>query len=462
MRRLLRFWSIVGIGWVAAWVALGSYERLFSNGDGFLAGININVLFQYISWFLLLILFLFIGIKSKHNLAINLSLSISSLVFFLLVGELLCFFLLKFNMVNAPKPLHTRLCMFEGWSSPERAYWGDYNNDFGSWRLPNDKKEILFCHGDTVKMKTNSFGMRDSERSLMNENPKKKRVVMMGDSFLEGYMVNDTSRCSNLLEKQTGVEHLNFGIKGTSVISYYLKYKHLAKRFEHDVVMVSLLIANDFEDFDATKKTGLLKYPIYRPYWDFSTSSPSLKYSLANISQSLLANDNYKNPIRTYYTVDSLYHSLSFKEKIGAEIDLNSYLFNCIMGLATQFAVPKTPTNSFAKEAYSKRWGVFAHSLEQLALEAKGKKVIVYTVPIANDLRAYQKAKKDDVSPQIEAICRKYNITYINTLPYFYKAGEETWDKLYEPCDGHWTPEGEKFLATILLNNLAYCKAVGI
>lgn len=462
MIRLLKFWLAVGIGWAGIWLGVSGYENYIKNGDGFLGAININVLFRYVGWLLAILMLLSFGIKSKVNWLLNLSLSAMSLLFFLFIGELLCLILIRFSLIEVAKPFHSRLLLFEGWTSPKRPFWGDYSREFGSWRLPNDSLVIVPCHGDTITMRTNRFGMRDRERTL--ENTKfQKRVLMMGDSFAEGYIVNDSSRHSNLLEKETQIEHLNFGMKGTSVINYYLTYKHLAKKFEHDVLTVCILPANDFEDYTLEEKAGLLKYPIYRPYWEGTFPNVSVKYSLADISQSPATLQNHNNPVHTYYTVDSIYHTLPLNQQIGSEITLNSYLYNCVFGLASKFAnQKKLPTNSFAKESFEKRWDAFAYSLEQLAKEAKGKEVIFYAVPIVNDLKAYHQSKVDDLSPRIAALCRKYNITYISLLPEFYAAGPNNWDKLYEPCDGHWTPAGERLMTDALLKNPAYRKAIGL
>jgi len=462
MIRLLKFWLLVGIGWAGIWMGVSSYENYFKNGDGFFGAININILFKYIGWFLGVLLLLTFGLKSKVNWLLNLTISVTSFFFFLLVSELICLILIRFNLVEVAKPFHSRLLLFEGWTSPKRPFWGDYSREFGSWSLPNDSLVIVPCHGDTLNMRTNSFGMRDKERTP-TKTKQQKRVLMMGDSFVEGNIVNDTSRHSDLLEKKTQIEHLNFGTKGTSAINYYLTYKHLAKKFEHDVVMVCLLPANDFEDYTPDVKAGLLKYPIYRPYWEGTFPDVLVKYSLADISQSLATFQNHNNPIRTYYTVDSIYRTLPLKQQIWSEITLNSYLYNCVFSLASKFANQKRmPINSFGKELFEKRWDAFAYSLEQLAKEAKGKDVIFYAVPIVSDLKVYHQSKVDDLSPRIASLCRKYNITYINLLPAFYAAGPSNWDKLYEPCDGHWTPAGERLTAAALMKHPAYRKAIGL
>lgn len=102
-------------------------------------------------------------------------------------------------------------------------------------------------------------------------------------------------------------EHLNFGINGTSLINYYLLHKHLAKRFEHDVVIIGFLPANDFEDYSDGDEAGLVQFPIYRPYWKSANSGYDLKYSLASINQACGSLAIYNKPKAIFNTKDSVY-----------------------------------------------------------------------------------------------------------------------------------------------------------
>jgi lysophospholipase L1-like esterase len=460
MKKLVTFWLAVGIGVVLTWLLLKSIDFFFTNGDGLLAGININVLYQYSSIFLFLVALCTMGFKSRFNSISNTSVSLLSLILFWLLGETCCFFLIRYQVVNAPRPLHSRIQLSDEWVSHQQPFWGDYNQSFGRWRRPSDSLIMTPVHGTPVQIRSNTFGMRDRERSLINTTDR-KRVVLLGDSFVEGYIVQESQRYSNLLEEKTGIEHLNFGINGTSVINYYLTYKNLASKFDHDVVLVSILPANDFEDYEASQKRNLMRYPVYRPYWQGDFPHVKLDYSLADISQSLSTVANYNKPIQTQQVVDSVYHTLPLKDKIVAELSLNSYLMSCTFHWAGQVAkLKQSETNSFSKDFFEDRWLAFAYSLEQLARESVGKQVIFFTVPILNDLKAYHRDRTDDLSPRLEKLCRQYNITYINLLPYFYAQGEENWEKFYQEGDGHWNPRGERLVSEILLNHPDYLRII--
>ena len=148
------------------------------------------------------------------------------------------------------------------------SFWADINPDFGVWHRPNGH---FFHQGGcfNVQYTTNSYGARDVERSLHSTQP---RTVVLGDSFVEGLGVADQYRLTNILEKETGREYLNFGTGGDfGPLQYALLYKTLAAKFDHNLVLVGVLPDNDFRDMDpAWGKTH--HQGRYRPYYadDFS------------------------------------------------------------------------------------------------------------------------------------------------------------------------------------------------
>ncbi len=474
MKNVLKFWTAIIGGLVLLWSLLHLYDKVFANGDGLLASIDLDRLLAYLIGLVVTLGIVSFGTKSRFHWITNLSAAAFGLLSFWIVAEFLCFVLISLDITKAPRPFHSRLRLNEQWNASNTNFWGDLSPKFGRWRLPNSSIEIPICNGDTVILTSNSFGMRDKERQLTKPS-NKKRAVLLGDSFMEGYLVDEPQRYSNLLEAQTGREHLNFGINGTSPINYYLTYDNLASRFEHDVVIITLLPANDFEDYEKSQELGLLRYPIYRPYWQGDFPDVNLSYSLADIRQSIAAPNNYQRPKQVQQTVDSLYHNLGFGKKVIAEIQLNSYLYSCALhwaglgqassgaarsGDATEDMV--VMANSYAKKSFESRWAVMEYSLTKLLKSAQGKKVILLGVPILSDIEAYDQQPIDDLSPRLLAICRQTGATYLNLLPVFHKLGAEQWKKLYVPCDGHFSSKGERLVAKTLMELPEYRNAMGL
>jgi hypothetical protein len=462
MKKLLRFWGGVGTVLLLSWLSAKYYDCYFANCDGIVYSLNINVLFGYLGGFGATIALLTAGLKSKFQPVVNVSLSLLSLLFFWVLAEVLCAGLIQIGISDSERPFHSRVLLSQKWLNHQKLFWGDMHPQFARWRPANDTLTIHPCHGDSITIATNSSGARDVERTVKNRS-QRKRVVMMGDSFVEGYLVNTPQRHSNLMEDATQCEHLNFGLNSTSPINYYLTYKHLAKQFEHDVVTVGILPANDFEDYTPQQKTHLLKYPIYRPYWEGEFPNASIKYSLAHINQSVGAPSSRNRLVHIQQVVDSVYRTLPLKDKLLTELSLNSYLFNQILSLQLAYRKQtQTAQSSFSANFFENRWGAFEHSLVQLIQEAKGKKMIFYLIPILDDIEMYHQNRIDDLSPKLEALCARHDVTLINLLPVFHAQGSAQWNSFYEPCDGHFTPKGEAFVAKTLLAHPAYRNALGL
>jgi hypothetical protein len=432
---------------------------LDNNHDGIIGNVSLHHLKRYMVYSLGLVTFIILCTKSKYPLIKNIAFSVFILIFFWLFLEFISFGINKLKIVEFNSPDNAMLFVDANVDNAGRKpFWGDFNETFGKWRLPNDSLNKYRCDDNSLlSYNTNSFGARDRERSLKNATHK-KRIIFLGDSFIEGVMVNTPNRCSDILEKNTGIEHLNFGINGTSPIDYYLIYKSLAKKFEHDVVIIGVLPANDFEDYADGDEVGLIRFPIYRPYWKNTNNGYDLKYSLSSVNQAYGSLAIYNKPKEIFHTKDSVYQSLSFGKKIKSEFITNSYLFRLVGEMGRKNATEHFNQTSIFENYPIDKWEIFSYSLKKLIEEAKGKQVIVITIPTLKDVQLYQKNHKNALSVQMERFCKENHVNYIDLLPTFNTVKNP--NEFYVECDGHWNEKGEKLAAEILLKHPTYRKAL--
>src|SRR5205823_2999909 len=93
--------------------------------------------------------------------------------------------------------------------------------------------------------RSNSYGARDKDRQ--KESLGSRRVIVLGDSMIEGFGVDAADRVTDRLERATGIEHLNFGTSGDfGSIQEWLLYTRVKKDFDHSEVMLFMLPDNDF------------------------------------------------------------------------------------------------------------------------------------------------------------------------------------------------------------------------
>src|SRR5690606_12262006 len=134
--------------------------------------------------------------------------------------------------------------------------------ELGIWRWPNARFEHRGDCFDVV-YETNSIGARDVERPREAAG---RRVVVLGDSFMEGWAVAREARLPDRLEAATGIPHLNFAMAHFGPYQSLLAYRSLARDYEHDAVLLGLLPANDFLDSELALAATIAGSYLYRPY----------------------------------------------------------------------------------------------------------------------------------------------------------------------------------------------------
>ena len=113
-----------------------------------------------------------------------------------------------------------------------------------------------------VQIDINSFGFRDDEGIYENG---KKKILILGDSFTEGFGVSHENTFSKKLEKRLIKENFNYsvlnaGITGNNLVDYVEIYNTYFKNFSDiKVVLIALFVGNDLKDNNTLRKVTNLK-----------------------------------------------------------------------------------------------------------------------------------------------------------------------------------------------------------
>ncbi len=124
------------------------------------------------------------------------------------------------------------------------------------------KKNFMGIHekdGFAIPVHQNQFGLRTSDRLLMKNPEGKRRIIVLGDSYVWGYGVGDKDVFTELEKPQYDAELINFGVSGYGTDQEYLLYKKLGKNFEVDEVTLVITPYNDFMNNIASKQYGYKK-----------------------------------------------------------------------------------------------------------------------------------------------------------------------------------------------------------
>lgn len=313
-----------------------------------------------------------------------------------------------------------------------QRYWGDIDEHFGMWHYSNSSyRHTKKCFD--VRYTSNSYGARDAER--IKQGPQ-RRVAAIGDSMIEGFGLEDKDRLTNMLEKETGIEHLNFGVSQSfGPVQYMLLYKHLASEFTHDAVIIGLLPDNDFTDvsYDYWMKYSTDRY---RPYLTGEYPDYSLKYSSASTGlifrlQVFLSDYTYSyNAVRSFYR---MYLMKSPQKRPSSKSYSGYYDFN------------------------ERQLQMVFYSLEEIAKMAQGKEVIVLVIPRLEDLQRFRAEGTPPLRARLEELSKKSGIIVLDLLDYL-ASDPNIWEKYYLSCDGHLSAYGSDKIARYMIGALGYYK----
>lgn len=342
-----------------------------------------------------------------------------SILFSLGILELGLFLGARFLNLNMDQPGYSL-------DSVRYRFWADMDPVFGTWHQAHSKYHLKKSCID-VQYRANSYGARDVERL---RHSRENRVVVLGDSFMEGYGVPDSKRVSNLLEQKTGISYLNFATSGGfGLTQEYLLYKSLAKYFDHQTVLVGILPFNDFldDDPDFGEKVYSTRY---KPYLVGEYPDYKIVYSNSNRG----GRNWLKSFLRGYtYTFNAI-------ERLVAVMKVKHYM----------------PDQN--KKGYSGYYDYtpaqldrMKYALEGIQREAKGKELVVFTIPVISDFIRFQEMGRPKLVDELSRFAEAHGFRYLDLLP---EMIDGDWDRYKLACDNHWSEFGNKVVAGILYDKL--------
>jgi lysophospholipase L1-like esterase len=139
--------------------------------------------------------------------------------------------------------------LFPSWA-PRTGRLADfwrYDPVYG-WSHEPGKTGGFAAHGFDTTVRINSLGYRGPERSYARP-AGTRRVVVLGDSFVWGFGVEQEALFTTVLERRLapGVEVLNLGVSGYSTDQELLVYRNEGQRYRPDVVVL-VVASNDVAD----------------------------------------------------------------------------------------------------------------------------------------------------------------------------------------------------------------------
>lgn len=317
----------------------------------------------------------------------------------------------------------------------EREAWG-------AWRKEKSiTRQVRTCFD--VEISTNEIGARDNTfEPLMGEN-----IVLLGDSFAEGFGVSYTQTAQYILEQSLGANVLNFGTAGDfGPLQEYIIYRDLAQDFEHESVLIFVLPANDFTDNDSTYwAASMAARKRYRPYFSGS-----------------------ENPLTPFYFPEAIptgvfgeYSSETESEKTFGIADVkrfivgNLWLSNPLRSLNYLVTRQDVTDGTYYLSASEQQQINMISAYSEIVKIASGKPVSFVIIPTERDFYLLDN-NRELINSQV---------WYQNLISLATTSGGVFIDlsdfevsniaELFHSCDGHWSEFGNRWAAEVISMKLS-------
>lgn len=329
--------------------------------------------------------------------------------------------------------------------------WRTEQDIWGAWHEPNGRAHHSGeCF--SADYTSNNVGARDKDFVVEKTGA---RFILLGDSFAEGYGVQDAEMAKNLLQRQLGVEIYNFGSGGDfGPLQYWLIYDRLARKYQHDGVMIFFLPANDFTDNDYGYWNALgISAKRYRPYYKKLSEN---EYDLfvpddAMKQEQLRRRSKSRNEVLRSFIIEHFWFANVIRTiKVAL-----------LMKKIQEYEKSKSSHGAFTYSGYfdssieQQKAAVFF--IDKIVKSVEGKVVLVAIPRLEDFLRIKEGANRSELywwSSFNTAQQRLHKpVKFIDLIDFPPQDNKELAD-LYFSCDGHWSPYGNQWAANQIVREL--------
>jgi hypothetical protein len=304
----------------------------------------------------------------------------------------------------------------------------------------------------------NSHGLR--EREIEPAKPAGDyRILMLGDSFVEGAQVPMEATVSRQLESliQSGTpgrgrDVINGGNAGFGTAQELLFWEHEGVTYQPDLVVLVYFVDNDLPDngyrVARERKLDTTRRPFYVPD---GQGGIELKPGQAPPPERFPALWPLMRRSVTYNLIENFLLWNEARAQEQAQIGKNrpTYLFD-------------------PPDEWDEAWQVTEQLLGkvQASVKASGADFVVVAAPsyyqandaawqqLVGDTKDRDRYEQDAPNRHLAGIAERLGLRYLDLLPAIRRAQADG-GHLYYPADGHWTVEGHAFAARQIADYLA-------
>ncbi|MDA0205375.1 MAG: GDSL-type esterase/lipase family protein [Acidobacteria bacterium] len=317
------------------------------------------------------------------------------------------------------------------------------------WRKQPSARVTYRWQGHAVTETSDERGARGARGSRTLDDASKPVVLFLGDSFCEGYLVNDDEVFSAVLKSES-LRTINQGVAGYSTDQELLLFREVAEEYKPSATVLL------FFDNDVWFNAQATEYRSAKPYFKLVDGELVLGgVPVAAPDASIAASPAAERP-REWRLASLLKGVARRMEAPGA-------------------SGPLEPVNEFLvyrrqqPESIAKAWQLTEELVLQLQdeAEAAGSEFVVFYVPTvaAVDDDAWEQTKRlygmadtewniREVEHNLAEFCAREDVPLILPTERF-RQETAAGKTLYYMQDGHWNPEGHRLAAELIAEYLS-------
>jgi hypothetical protein len=367
------------------------------------------------------------------------------------------------------------------WRTDPQTGWSLQPGATGRWFNPPYEYDI--------DITVNSQGLRDVERTGYEKPPDIYRILLLGDSYVEGLRVPLEQTFGKVLEAELNAsapaglryEVVNAGVSGWGTDQQLLWLRTEGAKYQPDLVLLAFFPGNDFQNISETLEVANMGR-VQKPFFHRSEDGLTLRYHpfdpeaapqpdppaaaaepangaaerLAGLRAWLAGHSAFYRFAST--TLDEAAPGLALRLAAWGLIDAPQTTATAAMGpdyVPVAYGIYRQPLAAEWTEAIALA-GDLVQAMQDDAA-GMGSRLAVVSVPapeqvyperwqrILQSYRAMQADQWDLEQPSRAAqqVAEQAGVPFLDLLPIFRQASESI-GPLHLRVDGHWTPAGER------------------
>jgi hypothetical protein len=379
------------------------------------------------------------------------------------------FGLISFGLVIASLLFELTVRLFV----PVSDFFWEWNPVLGSKLVPYKTGRWVKSGLFDVQIRINSHGFRDREHTY--EKPTGvKRVQLLGDSYLEALQVPFEHSITHLLEEKLwsgGVrgETINLGVSGFGTGREYLMLRDYGTRYKPDLVLL-FFVGNDL-----LNNSVRLEGKPYLPYPVVDGAGVLSRDGMGEPRFTSIVDSRSRLSFITGLVKDRSAGFRLLRITIDESPGINEILYR--LGLMSTISDKEnTGGDNFGlyeiyrsaeNDAITESWAITEQFIVEIRRRtaAQGAKFMVVLVPapwevypslwqaVLNRIPAMRlvSMQLERPSARLVSFLKEQGIMYVDLLPAFRKRANSSSPLFFEP-DSHWTPEGHRLAADLLMD----------